>query len=218
MTHPPLTLSQFYDPSSTELEIGNTYHLAGIRDADFDVLSYQDQPGIITFRVSLRVGMGKHASQAMLEIHCLNKESEPRLAHDYWCHQMIIAKNVTYSGKRTSFGLTVENFRIDAHSVSDRFIWLSSPRRDFWMEPLNFGPTLYTSRIDRSEGSVFGAAISKSDQEILFLEKIGPWKLSNFKDEAIEMTADLTRLPKKLVFIDGLLCHPALAFRNRMQL
>ena len=223
MTHPQNTYSLFYDPEfMTELEIGNTYHLAGIRDADFDVLSYKDQPGIITFRISLRVGMGPHASQVILEIHCRNKESEPTLANDYRCHQMIIAKNVTYSGKRSTFGLKVENFRIDAESVSDRFIWLSSPRHDFWKQPLSIDrvsdPEIFLSDIDRSEGYVFGEDVPKSDQEFSIYDKIGPWKFHDFECEAFEMIADLKRLPKKLVVIDGVLCHPALAFCNRMQL
>ena len=222
MTHLPLVPARFFNPEQDDIEIDDTVNIVGIIDADYEVVSYKDQPGITTFRISLQIGH-RDLIQALVEIHCPNTASEPKLAPNFRSFQLFMAKNCKFSGTKVHKGLSVDNFRINATTLDDRFIWLSNSRMNFWTCPFGEPYNPKACVLDKSEGSVFGKNVRDIEKDITCYQpragpELGPWYFPDMADVAKRLKNDVKVFPQKLVLSDDNLVHPTIKTRTKMYL
>ena len=160
------------DPLHAKLTPGDSdITLAGIINAPPKYIPLVSQAKVL-LQVPLRTGTLQEPTQSIVEIMCDRTEMEPKFCQN-WTHlQFAIIKNCIFKGKRTNYGLDFFVFTVTTYSPSTRFIWLSSPRRDFWMDPVpepenpvdstwrpipTSGPASFAHGVlDMSPGSVIG--------------------------------------------------------------
>ena len=204
------------DPYLDDLVPGTDHCLIGIVNAPVQFVPIVGQARVI-LNVPLRTGTLENPTQCVIEIVADKKEVEPKFSYD-WSHlQLAILQNCTFKGIRTNYGLDFHIFRMANEAPSIRYIWLSSPRRDFWMDPVpepetpadsvwqpitTTSPSTSRGVLDRSRGSVIGKNWCRRAREIHTDYRFDGMRFSDFCVIVQKLKRDIV-MNRELILVDG---------------
>ena len=210
------------DPSHDELEPGTYHTLIGIINAPVTFVPICAQSKVV-LKVPLKTGSYISPSQCIIDIEANSKETEPKFCSDWTRLQLAVFKNCKFRGKRTNFGLEFFLFTVSSAVPNARFIWLSAPRRDFWMDPIpkpdhpsesawrpvpNSGPISNAHGfLERSRGSVIGNFWSKNKTNIHTDTSFNGMKFVDFALVVQKLRRDII-FPPEVLLVDGIYNHP----------
>lgn len=219
MTHSERTPILGVDPWNDELIIGDEYNIVGIQTSNYEVVKY-DHCEKVAIRILLKVGQKPRSSYVLIEIFSNFQANQPKFSHNSDTYQLVVLKNCQFHGMRTSMGLSVFNFKLEADH-ENTYIWLSNDRPDFWRFPNEFfdqnglSPGL-SWNLDRSKNSVFGTSVTSEDRKID--ARTGYGLTPCFRDlSTIQLEMIKGRL-EKLVIVDGCIAHSAIKYDPPMHM
>ena len=190
------------DPVFTCLEKDHYYNLCGLINSDHEIAQCAFNRGMI-FRLSLRLGIQNLYSQSIVEIYCTNRTMMPKTPPNFSkTIQIAFMKNCLYVGEKKIDGIAFQNFKIIIDNPEERFIWLSSPRADFWTNPNHPESNSLEPILESASGSVFGRAVKPEQRRIFLSQGIGGVKWENWRLEAEELKKELRR-PETDFISDG---------------
>lgn len=161
--------------------------------------------GLVIFKVPIysdgSAGLNGSPCQAICEIFCTSKAMEPRFAIDWRIMQLVVIRNVKFDQSYEHHGLTFHKFKMNPSDPALRYIWLSSPRPNFWQMPVLkpenprfrclmaievHDHSVVHGIVDKSPGSILGSRWSLSTRNIHTHTTIAGNKLHHWSEMAKE--------------------------------
>lgn len=220
-----LNILDAVDPATEPLVSGQFYSIAGLINGPISMVPVADR-GLLIFKVPIYSNGSNRAPgvpcQAIVEIFCKNKAMEPRFAKDWRILQLMVVRNATYDQSYEHHGLKFHKFRLLPSDPCFRYIWLSSPRPNFWQMPVSKpeNPRLQAARpferhdfsvvcgvMEKSPGSVLGSKWSVAIRNICTHATIAGNKFHNWAEQAIQYKRWIEENPVQLLLANDSFAH-----------
>ena len=192
--HMPNPIYTVHSQNKNELVPGTKYDVCGLVNAGTKMF-LRSKLNCTVFRVPIVTDCGL---QIIVEVWADCKSQEPRFTWDWRILQFTLIRGAIFKHKLTPFGVDVYFFKVNTSNRDFRFIWISEPCRNFWMNPVkdveeiserriyhvqNFDSSVVRGFLKRSNGSCFGKFVPEKDRNLHSHQMIGglfhhDWKLA----------------------------------------